>query len=527
MIRGSLPAALLLSAFVALGPGCATLPTDYDRPESHALDNTGGTALGKMFAPRVAAHGGGMSGVYPLRSGYDALAARIGMANVAERSLDAQYYIWSGDLTGKVMLDALIRAADRGVRVRLLLDDLPAAGYDQALKAFDLHPNAEVRLFNPFAQRRFRGTEMVARFGRLNRRMHNKAYIADNQVAIVGGRNIGNEYFEAKPELDYRDFDVLAVGPVVKEVSDSFDLYWNSELAVPVSAFEREDRPTQTDLDALRQALAQHTRNATESRYGQAVRGGDFVRDASGGKLPLLWAKAHAVYDDPSKFATDPNERASHLGPQLRPYLENLRRELWVISPYFVPEQSGVDLFKQLENAGVQVHILTNSLASTDVTAVFAGYLRYRVPLLQEGVDLYELKPSAQRAERRISPLGSVGSSRGSLHAKVFIFDQRAAFVGSMNLDPRSLRLNSELGVIIESEEFARALVGIVTEKLASQAYHVELERPVDPEGPSRLVWKTVDKQGKEQTYTTDPEAGLWRRFSTWFMSIFVPEGQL
>ncbi|KPV39295.1 hypothetical protein AN478_13010 [Thiohalorhabdus denitrificans] len=522
--------------------GCATLPTDYERKASQAIESTGDTRLGKWFEPRVAAHGGNRSGIYPLRYGMDALAARIGLANAADRSIDAQYYIWSGDLTGRLMLAALMRAADRGVRVRLLLDDLPAGGHDRALKAFDLHPRVEVRLFNPFAERRFRGLEMVRQFSRLNRRMHNKAFVADNQAAIVGGRNIGNEYFEAKPEIDYRDFDVLTVGPVVRDVSDSFDAYWNSPFAVPVAALTAEEPLTGADLRELRGRLAAHVRKVGRSEYAAAMRGSDFVQQARRHELPLLWAEAYAVYDEPEKFVTAPEERSGQLGPQLRKLVEELDRELFIVSPYFVPEESGVELFAELEERGVEVRILTNSLASTDSPA-FAGYANYRVPLLQAGVDLYELKPSGRYPEERHkgSPLGSSGSSGGSLHAKVFIFDRETTFVGSMNLDPRSLRLNSELGVVIESAAFARKLVNLVQEGLPTEAYrlglHYEPPRVVPPllrrrgvreeGGGPRLVWTTVDEQGERQRFDTDPEATWWRRFMMGVFSIFAPEGQL
>ncbi|MFA9460643.1 phospholipase D family protein [Thiohalorhabdus methylotrophus] len=522
--------------------GCATLPTDFERTPSQAVEPTGDTKLGQLFAPRVAAHGGDLSGIHSLRYGTDALAARIGLANAAQRTLDAQYYIWSGDLTGRSVLAALMRAADRGVRVRLLLDDLSEYGYDRALKTFALHPNVQVRMFNPFAERGFLGIQFLTQFSRLNRRMHNKAFVADNQAAIVGGRNIADEYFEAKPEHDYRDFDVLTVGPVVREVSRSFDAYWNSKFAIPVAVLEGEgEPPTRADLRELRERLAAHVRKARRSEYAEAVQGGEFVEEAKSGELSMLWAEAYVVSDAPSKFGTDPEDPSGHLGPQLRSIVEGLDQELFIISPYFVPGESGVELFRKLEQQGVDVRILTNSLASIDSPS-FAGYVRYRVPLLRAGVELYELKPSARLPEerKRGGPLGSKGPSGGSLHAKVFIFDRKETFVGSMNLDPRSLRLNSELGVIVESREFAGEVLSTVENQLATGAYRLDLEyAPIMHQPPPRptmawddvdrpkLVWETVSEQGKKKRFETDPETSWWRRFLNGVLSIFVPEGQL
>ena len=265
------------------------------------MKNNGGTALAAAVRPRVAAHPG-QSGLHTLLDGREALAARLALADAAQRSLDVQYFIWNKDMAGKVLLEHLFRAADRGVRVRLLLDDLGTMPSDATLLAIDSHPNIEVRMFNPVALRSPRLLGMVADFGRINKRMHNKSFTADGQASIVGGRNIGDEYFEAHAEMNFADLDVVLIGPVVKEVSDEFDLYWNNQSSIPISALARQNT-TPEQFAAQRAALSAYHETAKTSAYAQSLRDSEFARQIRNRSVPYFWGKATIVEDHPDKVA--------------------------------------------------------------------------------------------------------------------------------------------------------------------------------------------------------------------------------
>jgi putative cardiolipin synthase len=516
--------------------GCTTLPRDYPRTTSTALavTDTQQTLLGRRVASLVAEHPG-QSGVHPLRAGMDGFLARMALADVAERSLDAQYFIWQADTTGRLLADRLVRAADRGVRVRLLLDDLYTAGLDRGLGALDQHPNVEVRIFNPFGLRDARTLDFLSSFGRLNRRMHNKSFTADNQAAVVGGRNVGDEYFAAGDHT-FRDLDLLAVGPVVPQVSAVFDEYWNSEFAVPMDVL-LEQRATAAEIAERRAALARHAEEARGSAYGKALVETDMAAALTGGSLPFFWGPAQAVFDRPGKAGTDPSERATHLGPQLRRVVEGAASDVILVSPYFVPREEGVALLTGLRRRGVRVKVLTNSLASTDVPLVHTGYAPYREALLQAGVELYELKPSAYergRQKRDDAPeregLGSSGSQAG-LHAKSFVVDRRTVFVGSFNLDPRSGLWNTEMGILVENPALADSMADGLERQLPEGAFRLELRPGPAAAGGSdaagsTLQWVTLER-GKEARFDAEPLAGFWLRLKVWFLSLLPIEGQL
>jgi len=511
--------ALLLSA-------CASIPHDYPRKASFALQHTQKTMLGKEISSELKTHPG-QSGFMPLIEGIDALAARLGLAMFAEKSLDLQYYIWRGDTTGVALGAALLEAAERGVRIRLLLDDLQASVHDPVLLALDKHPHIEVRMFNPTASRGIKAFELLSRFSQLNRRMHNKCFIADNQMAIVGGRNIGDEYFSASPEVDFTDFDVLTVGPVVPEVSSIFDMYWNSSLAVPISILYRENANAAAELAKVRESLDQGLQKLEHSRYAQALHNSQFVKDIKKSQGRFYWGEAKAVADSPNKFQTSPEDDSSHMGPQLLPIMDNIHSELFIISPYFVPGDGLVRYFSGLTKRNVKVTIITNSLASNDVGMVHAGYAKYREVLLAAGVNLYEYKPDPEKIKmRKKRGSGFPGSSRASLHAKVFVIDRKQTFVGSLNVDPRSIKLNSELGVVFENTDFASGLVNKVESELAENSYHLRLVEQgdeVDVSTQKQLTWETME-DGKPVTYTSEPNVGFFRLFGIWFMSLFVSE---
>lgn len=509
-------------ALALLATGCATLPTNYQRVESHVLQGTVDTRLGRSVVPLVASHPG-RSGLYPLGGGLEAFLARLALADTADRSLDIQYYIWHGDTTGCLMLERVMRAADRGVRVRLLLDDLGTAAKDEMLLAIDAHRNVEVRLFNPVAQRSARGLGILADFGRVNRRMHNKSFTADNQVTILGGRNIGDEYFEAQSDLDFSDLDVMAAGPVVDEVSSSFDHYWNSPAAFPITVLGGQT-PTGDEIARLRGELRAFAESRQASAYAEEVRQSEVADDLLRGELPFFWGTAALVYDSPAKADPAAAKGMYRLLPKLRPAFDAIEQELLVVSPYFVPGKAGVAFFHELHERGVRVSILTNSLASSDVSAVHAGYAKYRKPLLQAGVRLYEVNPTGDiRGKRKVGKKltgGVGGSSRASLHAKVFVLDRRKVFVGSLNLDPRSVDINTEIGILFDNPELGRLVAERIDETMRTDCYRIS----IDDDG--NLTW-TGQESGQEVRYENEPHAGVWRRIGVWFLSLLPLEDQL
>ena len=485
--------------------GCASLPASVERSHSSALADTGGTRLGRALAPLVAANPG-MTAIHALDNSRDAFAARVVLARVAERSLDVQYYIWRDDTTGNLLCKELWDAAERGVRVRLLLDDNSTRGLDHDLITLDAHPRIEVRLFNPYANRGVRIGELITDFGRLNRRMHNKSFTVDSQAAIVGGRNVGDEYFGADTPVAFSDLDVLAAGAVVPEISKAFDAYWNSASAYPASSLIRAAPMSSAQV---REEWAKLQADPVAAKYLDAVRATPLVRQLLAGDLPLEWAPARVIQDDPSKILNPPERTDLHMLPRLQAALGDPARELDLVSPYFVPTTEGTAALSELAARGVKVRVLTNSLAATDVAPVHAGYAKYRKPLLRAGVRLYELKPTAtQRSERG----GVGGSSDASLHAKTFAVDRSRIFVGSFNFDPRSARLNTEMGVVVESARLATRLSGALDTLLPHDAYEVRL-------ADNNLEWADG-----EARHTSEPSAGWLRRFWIGFLSILPIE---
>jgi len=510
--------------------GCTSLPQDYPRQESHAFTDTGGTRLGRALAPLAAQHAP-RSGAYPLESGVDAFVARMVLAETAERSLDLQYYIWNGDTTGQLLLDAARRAADRGVRVRLLLDDIGTAADDAALLMIDAHPNVEVRLFNPLAQRRLRMLGMLADPGRTTRRMHNKSFTADNQATIVGGRNIGDEYFAAREDVQMRDFDVVAIGPVAAEASASFDLYWNSAQAYPIGVLVSRT-PAEEELGAARERLDAFVAAQRDGPYLQALRNSRLAARLRAGELDYVWGGARMVYDTPEKAGADAGRRGEDLLPSLRAQAVPPSAELIVVSPYFVPGEDGVAALRQLRGKGVRVRVVTNSLAATDVVAVHSGYQRYRKPLLEAGVEIYETRPSAFEKSGLAAPArddashGVGGSSRAALHAKTVVVDRRTLLVGSMNLDPRSVFLNTENGVVLEMPGLARAFAERLEAGLGEGAYRLALAPRGEAQPGGTLQW-IAREDGREVVYESEPAASFWRRLGAGLLSLLPIESQL
>jgi len=517
---------LLLLIIVAVLGACASLPKDYESPQSFVVEDTSRTSLSLQLAPQIAEHPQ-KSGFFPLISGNDALIARAGVMQAAELTLDVQYYIWHTDTSGRLLVELLLQAADRGVRVRLLLDDLDTEGKDLGMVSINVHPNIEIRLFNAFADRGSRVNGFLTDLRRVNRRMHNKSLTADNQVTIVGGRNIGNEYFGGKSDTQFSDLDVLAVGPVVSEVSTAFDTYWNSAWVIPISAFDDGAAISADDLVQARADLVQYLDEQRSSQYAEALQSSALMQKATIAELDFSWGEATLLYDAPSKAEGTEVSAATHIGPQLLKVFDRAQQELIIVSPYFVPGKKLVEFFGQLVDRGVRVRILTNSLASTDVSAVHAGYMRYRSDLLKNGVELYEFKP-VDGEEEQEKHRSWAGSSKASLHTKLFGVDRKVLFVGSFNVDPRSVLHNTEMGVLFESHDLAGQLGDGFDNRLIQKAYRVQFRQEAD-EGDAQsteLEWVT-EENGSEVRYHKEPETSFFQRFSAGFLSIFVPESML
>jgi putative cardiolipin synthase len=500
---------------------CATLPADFERPVSHAYTDTGDTLLGQACRDEITAHPG-QSGFLLLGNGLDAFLARAVLAQTAERSIDAQYYLLHNDLVGALFIDQLLKAADRGVRVRLLVDDMDLGGRDLGAAVLDSHPSMEVRIFNPFSRKTGRLTQFVTRVGSVTRRMHNKSFTVDNQAAILGGRNIGNEYFEADPDLAFADLDVLVIGPVVKEVSTAFDLYWNSELAYPALVL-KGNPPTAEEIEQKRQKLSEFVAQQSDSAYLAALRDSDLANNIRQNTVHYYWGKAEVVYDLPEKIQQDFDQIQYHLAPQLGPYFARVQKELIIFSPYFVPGKKGTAFLTQLSRRGVRVRILTNSLASTDVGIVHSGYAKYRKNLLRDGVELYELNKRLTPQQRKETK-SPHGSSTASLHAKSFVFDRQTVFIGSLNLDPRATLHNTEIGVVLESEVLGGGMGQWFDDNIEEIAFRLELQKGRDK--IDRIVWHGFE-DGKPVEFNTDPYTGFWRRLGVGFMGILPIESQL
>lgn len=503
-------------AFLALAAGCATTPKPQVLPTpSYALASPDTTPLGKQIAGKRPA--GGQSGLFLLGQGIEAFSARAGLAQRATRTLDVQYYAVFADESGSLMLAELIDAARRGVRVRLLLDDLNIKGnLDLALLASI--PGIEVRLFNPFAGRTFgpaRLLEMIADGERLNRRMHNKAWIADNVGAIIGGRNLGNKYFSGPSETLFADLDVLTLGPVSREISRSFDRYWNSEWAVPVAAIDTADREK---IAARLAAFEARIAEIKQSSYGKSLRDGDPIAEILAGRRPIVWATAHAVVDPVSKFDADKTpEVESYVMTEVAERLRSTQERLLMVSPYFVPGDSGTKLLTELINRGVKVRVLTNSLASTDVPLVHAGYAKYRPRLLEQRIELFELKPTAPPdIGAPASTSSNISGSEASLHAKAFVIDRRIVLIGSMNFDPRSAWYNSEVGILVDSPVLAAQVIQAFDRVTSSERVW---KMGYDSEG---LAWLPAGPQN-EPLLRTEP-ATFWRRTQVQLLGPLAPE---
>ncbi len=466
----------------------------------------------------------GQSGFRLLSDSTAALMSRVSLADHAAHSIDLQYYIFKNDAVGKLVAQRLLAAADRGVRVRMLLDDISLSDEDRLIDALDAHRNIQIRLFNPFNTRSPSLISKVAQFivdgRRLNRRMHNKSFIVDHIAAIVGGRNIGNAYFDNGKATNFRDLDLLAIGPVVDQAEQTFDNYWNSSAAYPVSAFKGV-RVDQAALANLRIQLQRHARTFAASDYAQAALFKSAHAAIDDPSAHWYWGKATLVADEPEKIDMRHDVPALRIGPDISAMLDTAQSQILLISPYFVPGEDGTRYLTGFAQRGITVKVLTNSLATTDEPIAQSGYEHYRKDLLNGGVQLYELRGTKNAPQ----PPTSGGQSSGvSLHAKAAVVDDRLTFIGSMNMDQRSKLLNTEMGVIIDCPDLARAVSGFFSSATApSSAYRVVL-REVD--GRMQMRWIGEDA-GKRKVFDSDPGASTARKVEVSLMQLLPIEGLL
>ncbi len=512
--RPILLVALLLGA-------CVNLRPQGPKPTTVALAPRIDTASASYLQSEVVRHDA-QSGFRLLTLGTNALMSRVVLADHARHSIDLQTYIFENDATGRLLARHLLAAADRGVRVRLLVDQV--RGSIDLFEALDAHPNIEVRLFNPFASRQPGLLSKILQFAvdgrRLNRRMHNKSMITDNVTAIVGGRNIGDEYFNAGSDTRFRDLDLVLIGAIVRATSRTFDAYWNADAAVPLARFDTRHRSA-PDLDALRLALVRDERSFNASDYAQIVQ--EELPDGATAdrRGDWFWGDATLVADTPRKVDGIDDPHPLRIGPQVESALRGAQHDIVLITPYFVPGPDGTRLLCDLARRGISVRILTNSLASTDEPAVHAGYARYRHALVEAGVTLHELRPGS--AEQHVSGKGT--SSGVSLHAKAFVVDGRTVFVGSLNMDQRSKLLNTEMGVIVDAPALAAAVTGFFDSATApGNAYRLVLEPRTG--GRGRLRWLDGERAGVASP-DREPEAVARRRLEVMLVRLLPVEGLL
>lgn len=518
-----LSCALLLVAWLA--GGCAGLPTDVERPVSTTLAAPADAPLSRLAA--ASGVPAGLSGFWPMPVSSFALDARLALIRNARSSLDLQYYFIGDDAVGRLILRELRDAAERGVRVRLLVDDLHTLGIDPLLQGLQAHANVEVRLFNPFGAGRDsnggRFVSLLGDFRRLNHRMHNKLFIADAAVGIVGGRNLADEYFLRSRDANFIDMDLLATGALMGELNALFDRYWNSEQAFPLaSVVMRTDTP-----QALRQAFDERvaarpdelpTLPPANDPYGERP----FSVQLGEGKVHLLFAEGHAHADAPAKAAVgrpaDPSTDDT-VAERFIALVRQARGELIIFSPYFIPGRRGIQQLRHAREHGIEVRVVTNATATSDAPIVNYGYERYRDEMLGMGIKIYEL--SAARLARDAQVRRALGSSRGRLHAKMAFLDRETVLVGSMNLDPRSAFINTEIGVAVRSPELARMILNAYRIDNFAGVYEVRLRE--DGRG---VQWVGHDADG-EEVLADPPEMSVWKRLELWLMSWFVPEDLL
>jgi cardiolipin synthase C len=488
------------------------------RTVSTAMPPPTDTHLAQAIESALSDHPADQSAFYLLHDGLSAFVARLALIDAAEVSLDVQYYIFHDDTSGRILLGKLIEAADRGVRVRLLVDDIGTQVESPWAAALDTHQNISIRIFNPVSGRKGlrRTLQQAVHFGRINHRMHNKLLVADGLALITGGRNIGDEYF-SNTHVDFQDTDIFSIGAVLPDAADSFNRYWDSPVAIPLDQLLSADKEHYS-LETLRDNAPAFFAEQSETSFAKALLSTNLSQAIQSGTVPLIYGTASLFYDPPEKaYQRETLEPDQYLGFQLRQILAQSHSRLHISSAYFVPGKDGTAFIRGLTDEGVEVHILTNSLSTTDVAIVHSGYARYRKPLLKSGVKLSELR-SESGQEKRIHWFK--GKSSASLHAKTFVIDHDRAIIGSINLDGRSIIQNTEIALLIHSEEINQQLETLFQKWVSPEsAWNVAIN-------DKKLAWH-AENNGEPITQYKDPKTSTWLRFKVWMMSWLPVEAQI
>ena len=505
--------------------GCSTLPKHKIEsiPETTLQVDTAQTTLAQIIQPLQEQHPD-LTGYLVLFEPLEALATRLSLIDKAEKRLDLQYYIWDNDKVGSLALHALIRAADRGVKIRLLIDDNNAKSTEGIFLALAQHPNIEVKLFNPYRFRKYRALDMILDLKRINRRMHNKSFIADHQVALIGGRNMTNQYYNVSDNYQFSDVDVMLVGTAVKDISHSFDEYWSHEYAYKVQEVVNQSAH-HLSYESLKRQLDEHYERVTVQNYLDLTSNSQAIDSLMSRDIQLDWVKAEVVKDSPDKIKSKAKKK-EHLNFQLIQHLEQPEKNVDLISAYFVPEKKGAKMLTDLAKDGVKVRVLTNSFKANDVAVVHAFYGKYRQNLLEHGVQLYEFLPALNKNDldkntedlAKKAKVSIKGLSRSSLHAKLMALDEKQVFIGSFNFDPRSAYLNTEIGVLLNSPPLAQAVHTTMDENLSKYAYKLVLD------ANKKITWQRQTPQGPV-IYTKEPRMKWWQRAGIKMLSWLPIEG--
>lgn len=498
--------------FFLLGGGCGSLPVNPHRAPSYAIEPDEGPISSEI---RHATLESGESGFVLLASGLDAFVARAIIAEQAQRSIDLNTFIFHDDKIGRALLQMILEAADRGVRVRLLFDDIWLGDSDTRFSIVDRHPHIEVRMFNPFGRRVPRFIQYATRFGSVTRRMHNKSMVVDNRMAIVGGRNIGAEYFEAQPEVDFGDLDALMVGDVVAETSATFDRFWNHPLAFPISELVKRNWK-ESDVARLEERIESSNVRFGESDYVKALDESRLASEMRRGQVRYEIGKAHIIADSPDKLIESRRKTELHLAGAFEELMGEAQEEMIIITPYMIPGPAAVAGFAEMIARGVRVRVLTNSMGSNNHGAAHAHYAKYRKAMLRAGVELYEMKrfissnqdPADEETKLQV------------LHAKTYIIDRDRIFIGSLNFDPRSWFENTEMGVVLESPKIGGEIGDWFDYEASDIAYRVSLRE--NSHGGHELIW-----HDGEVLLTVEPQTTAWRRFISFLYRVLPIESQL
>jgi putative cardiolipin synthase len=508
---------LLTSALFLTLTACASIPADFDQVPSKSWQHPEQTRLGDFFE-NYAPEDASLSGTRLLANPREAFRARFGFAALAEKSLDLQYYLWKADITGQLLLFRALEAADRGVQVRILIDDIYHSGRDNNYGALDSHPNIQIRVYNPMGSRGAgKCANMVYHKGALDHRMHNKIFLADSAVAVLGGRNIGDDYFGVDDELNFRDLDVLAVGPAAEEAGAAFDMYWNSPAAVPIVVLLK--KPVADDaLDKRRQELGASLEEMNALPYTVPKAEEEIRQNLEGLAEELVWAETEIIIDPLERFQGGSESAFVELTRRLAEVME---REIVIETAYLIPTEEGIATVAALTERGVRVRILTNSLRSNNHATVHAHYKKYRKKMIEAGVELHELRPDPEILAHFKNEHPEVAKSHAGLHSKAFVVDRRLSMIGSYNMDPRSRIWNSEIGLLIDSEEFAEQVLAIMERDLdPANSYRVTLDEKGD------LLWTAEGPDGPV-TWRKEPETTAWQRFMVRVMRRIPMEKEL